>query len=115
MNFLTRLSLALIFTGVFSLHALGQAAGTATLRGNVTLGESGRPVHNALITILQLKRTVGTDKDGQYEFRDLPPGRYDVVAHLDRVPDVVRTADLTTGEATVNFQIQLTGVREEVT
>jgi iron complex outermembrane receptor protein len=115
MNLPHRLSLALILISLFSLHALGQSAGTATLRGNVTLGESGRPVHNALITILQLKRTVGTDKDGKYEFRDVPPGRYDVVAHLDRVPDIVRSADLTSGEATVNFQIQLTGVREEVT
>ncbi|HEX5876160.1 MAG TPA: TonB-dependent receptor [Pyrinomonadaceae bacterium] len=115
MNLSHRLSLALILTSLFSLNALGQSAGTATLRGNVTLGDSGRPVHNALITILQLKRTVGTDKDGKYEFRDVPPGRYDVVAHLDRVPDVVRSADLTSGEATVNFQIQLTGVREEVT
>ena len=75
MNLTHRLTLALILTAFFSLHALGQSAATATLRGNVTLGDTGRPVHNALITILQLKRTVGTDKDGQYEFRDVPPGR----------------------------------------
>ena len=72
-------------------------------------------VHNALITILQLKRTVDTDDNGRYEFQGLPPGKYDVVAHLDRVPDIVRTADLTSGEATVDFKIELTGVREEVT
>lgn len=112
---LMRVPFALIFLALFSLPALGQAAATATLRGTVTLGESGKPVHNALITILQLKRTVGTDDNGRYEFHGLPPGKYDVVAHLDRVPDIVRRADLTTGEATVNFQIELTGVREEVT
>src|SRR5688572_16028577 len=112
---LLRVPLALMFLALFSLPALGQAAATATLRGTVTLGESGKPVHNALITILQLKRTVGTDNNGRYEFQGLPPGKYDVVAHLDRVPDIVRRADLTSGEATVNFQIELTGVREEVT
>ena len=87
-----------------------------TLRGTVTLGDSGKPIHNALITILQLKRTVDTDNNGRYEFTNLPPGKYDVVAHLDRVPDIVRTADLTTnGEATIDFKFELTGVREEVT
>src|SRR5687768_7433360 len=112
---LVRVPFVLMFLALFSLPALGQAAATATLRGTVTLGESGKPVHNALITILQLKRTVGTDNNGRYEFQGLPPGKYDVVAHLDRVPDIVRRADLTSGEATVNFQIELTGVREEVT
>ena len=111
-----RLLLAFIFIGLFSIHALGQAAAaTVTLKGTVTLGDSGKPVHNALITILQLKRTVSTDDQGNYEFQGVPAGRYDVVAHLDRVPDIVRTADLTTGEATVNFKFELTGVREEVT
>ena len=108
-----RLPLAFIFAGLISLPALGQS--TATLRGTVTLGASGKPVHNVLITILQLKRTVDTDDNGKYEFQGLPPGRYDVVAHLDRVPDIVQTADLTSGEATLDFQIELTGVREQVT
>ena len=105
---------AFIFVCLISLPALGQSS-TATLRGTVTLGENGQPVHNVLITILQLKRTVNTDDNGKYEFGELPRGRYDVVAHLDRVPDIVRTVDLTSGDATVDFQIELSGVREEVT
>ena len=105
---------AFIFVCLISLPALGQS--NVTLRGTVTLGENGQGVHNVLITILQLKRTVNTDESGKYEFQGLPRGRYDVVAHLDRVPDIVRTVDLTTtGEATVDFQIALSGVREEVT
>ena len=100
----------IIFISLISLPAVAQS--TATLRGTVTLGDSGKPVHNVLITILQLKRTVDTDDDGKYEFQNVPPGKYDVVAHLDRVPDIVRTVDLTGGDATVDFQIELTGVRE---
>lgn len=110
-----RIPLALIIVTLFSLPALGQTEGTATLRGTVTLGGSGKPIHNALITILQLKRTVDTNNNGTYEFQNVPPGRYDIVAHLDRVPDIVRTVDLTSGETTVDFQIALTGLREEVT
>ena len=94
--------------------ALGQA--TATLKGTVTLGEGGQSIHNVLITILQLRRTVGTNDQGQYEFQNLPAGRYDVVAHLDRVPDVVRTVQLTAGTtATLDFQVQLGGLEEQVT
>ena len=108
-----RIPLAIIILSLISFPALGQSTGT--LRGTVTLGDSGKPVHNVLITILQLKRTVDTDDDGKYEFPNVPPGRYDVVAHLDRVPDIVRTVDFTGGDATVDFQIELTGVREQVT
>ena len=112
-----RMVLAFIFVGFFSSYAPGQTAatGTGTLRGTVTLGGTGKPIHNALITILQLKRTVDTDNEGKYEIEGVPPGRYDIVAHLDRVPDIVRTTDLRTGENTVDFQFELTGVREEVT
>ena len=113
-----RLAVSFAILCLFSLHAFGQTAstspGTGTLRGTVTLGESGKPIHNALITILQLKRTVGTNSDGKYEIQGVPPGKYDVVAHLDRVPDIVRTTDVT-GDTTVDFQFELTGVREEVT
>src|SRR5688572_18567847 len=90
-----RLVMILAVLTTLSASALGQS--TATLRGTVTLGESGKPVHNTLITILQLKRTVGTDESGKYEFPAVPPGRYDVLAHLDRVPDIVQSVDLTAG------------------
>ncbi len=111
-----RIFLALIVASLFNLSAFAQSStGSATLRGTVTLGESGKPVHNVLITIVQLKRTVNTDDDGNYEFTGLPPGRYDVVAQLDRNPDMTRTADLTSGDATLDFQIELSTLREEVT
>lgn len=89
--------------------------GTATLRGTVTLSDSRKPIHNVLVTILQLRRTVDTDDQGKYEFQGVPAGSYDVVAHLDRVPDSVKRVSLTGGEATVDFQIELTGVSEQVT
>jgi iron complex outermembrane receptor protein len=89
---------------------------TATLNGTVSLGENGKPIQNALVTILQLKRTVGTDENGKYAFQNIPPGRYDVVAHLDRVPDSVQSVEVTAnGAATLDFRIELSGVREQVT
>lgn len=109
-----RFAATLLLLFLLSLPALGQS--NATLRGIVTLGESGKPVHNTLVTILQLKRTVGTDESGKYEFRAVPPGKYTVVAHLDHVPDIVQSIDLSAGaEATLDFRIQLGGVSEQVT
>ena len=87
-----RFALIFSFAAFFAGHALGQSS--ASLKGRVTLGESGQPIHNVLITVLQLKRTVGTDEQGNYEFQNLPPGRYDVIAHLDRVPDIVRSVEI---------------------
>lgn len=105
------------FVFVIGGQALGQTATSASsLRGTVTLGESGEPIHNVLVTVLQLKRTVGTDEQGKYEFQNLPAGRYDIVAHLDRVPDIVRKVVISAGEtAIVDFRVELGGLREEVT
>jgi iron complex outermembrane recepter protein len=87
-----------------------------TLQGTITLGENGKPIHNVLVTILELKRVVGTDDNGKYEFKNIPPGKYNVAAHLDRVPDKVQTIDVTgNGVATLDFQIELGGVSEQVT
>lgn len=109
-----RVAVILAFASAFAIPVLAQ--GNSTLRGSVTLGESGKPIHNVLVTILQLKRTVGTDEQGQYVFENLPPGKYDVVAHLDRVPDIVRTVELTQGATTtLDFQVQLSGLQEQVT
>jgi len=106
-----------VVLGVFSLlclPALGQSNGT--LRGTITLGDSGKPVHHVLVTILQLKRVEDTDEQGNYEFQNVPPGRYDVRAHLDRVPDVVSSAQVTpAGSTTLDFQMRLTGITEQVT
>ena len=112
-----RCALLIIFACVMSCQAQGQTPTSASsLRGTVTLGESGEPIHNVLITVLQLKRTVGTDEQGNYEFQNLPAGRYDVVAHLDRVPDIVRKVEISAGQtATIDFRVELGGLREEVT
>lgn len=111
---IVRITLLLLLAVVHTTPAFGQP--TATLKGTITLGGSGAPIHNVLVTILQLKRTVGTNEQGQYEFQNIPAGRYDVVAHLDRVPDVVRPVQLTPGvTTTLDFQMQLGGLEEQVT
>lgn len=109
-----RVAVIVAFISLSSLNTLAQT--NAALKGTVTLGESGKPIHNVLITIMQLKRTVGTDEQGNYEFTNLPPGRYEVLAHLDRVPDIVQTVAVAAGAiATLDFRVELGGVSEQVT
>lgn len=107
---------AFISFALLTIPVFGQTGPAATLRGTVTLGDSDKPIHNVLITILQLKRTVGTNEQGQYEFQNVPPGRYDILAHLDRVPDIVQRIDVAPGiPASLDFQVQLSGLQEQVT
>ncbi len=115
-HFLRRLRPAIMLAclTLFPAPVLGQSTGV--IRGTVTLGESGKPIHNVLVTIIQLRRTAGTNEAGEYEFQRVPPGRYDVVAHLDRVPDVVRNVALTKSqEVKLDFQMVLSGLTEQVT
>src|SRR6266496_2779016 len=93
---------------LFQVPVLAQSGATGTVRGAVTLEDTGKPVHGVAVTILQLRRSVMTGDDGTYEFQNVPAGRYDIVAHLDRVPDVVRMVEVAAGStAEVGFQIRL--------
>src|SRR5262245_61127938 len=101
---------------ICSLPVAGLGQATGIIKGIATLETSGKPVHGVIVTILQLKRSAETNDDGLYEFRDVPPGTYNVVAHLDRVPDVVQSVQVTAGaEATSDFQMRLRVVGEQVT
>jgi len=70
------ISIRFVFLVSFLLLLTASVVGqsNATLRGTVTLADSDKPIHNVLVTILQLKRTVATDDNGKYEFAGVPPG-----------------------------------------
>jgi iron complex outermembrane receptor protein len=111
-----RLLTALFLSMALALTATAQAQSNGEIRGVVTLETSGKPVHGVIVSILRLKRSVDTNDDGVYEFKDIPPGTYDVVAHLDRVPDVVQSVQVTGGTtATADFQMRIRVVGETVT
>src|ERR1044072_2369791 len=99
-----------------SISSITFAQSSATLRGTVTLETSGKPLHNVTVTIIQLKSSAETDDNGAYEFQNVPAGAYDVVAHLDRVPDVVQPVQVAAeGTTTADFQIRLRVVGEQIT
>ena len=58
---------------LFEVPALAQSQATGTVRGVVTLEDTGKPIHGVAVTILQLRRTIMTGDDGAYESKTCPP------------------------------------------
>ena len=58
--------------------------GTGRIRGRVIAADTGAPLRGARIALyapeLPEGRATSTDADGRYEFRELPPGRYQLEA-----------------------------------
>ena len=86
-----------------------------SLHGTVRLEPSGAVARNAMVTIVDLRRSVLTDDTGKFEFLDIPVGKYQLSAHLDRVPDVIKTVEVTSGDQTVDLQFSLASVNEQIT
>ena len=99
-----------------SLSAFAQTPNViGTIHGAVRVEPSGNAARNAVVTIAELKRSVLTDENGAFEFKGVPTGKYQMFAHLDRVPDVIKTVEVMRGDQTVDFELSLTPVSEQVT
>lgn len=108
-------SLAL-FILLLSVTTFAQGSAVAgTVRGTIRVEPSGTAARNAVVTIAELKRSVLTDSKGLFEINDVPVGKYHIIAHLDRVPDVVKTLEVTGVVQTMDFQLTLAPVSEQVT
>lgn len=59
-------------------------AGTATVRGHVTAADTGQPLRKAQVRIVAAEirenRLATTDENGAYEFTDVRPARYTILA-----------------------------------
>jgi iron complex outermembrane receptor protein len=97
-----------------SLAAFGEDR-EATIHGTVRIEPSNTAARNAVVTVAELKRSVLTDENGAFEFKGIPPGKYHLFAHLDRVPDVIKLVEVKGGDQTVDFQLFLAPVSEQVT
>ncbi len=98
----------------FSVACLAQTTGKIT--GKVTVGFDRSALHHVAVQIVELKRTTVTDNDGIYIFTDVPPAKYTIVAHQESFRDETKTVIVTGGASViVDFQLQLTGIKENVT
>lgn len=106
----------LAMPALLALGAVVSLAQTAELRGKVRLAVGGDPVHNARVTVIQLNRSTETEKDGTYVFTNVPPGRYEISATMERLPDMIQRVEVAGGATvTVDFDFRLDTLREQVT
>jgi iron complex outermembrane receptor protein len=111
-----RYAVALALLLLLAAPVTGLAQSTGTIVGVVALADSGQPLHNASVVILRLRKSVETDAEGRYRIDGVPPGTYDVLAHMDRFPDVVQQVTVQPeGEARLDFAMSLEVISEEVT
>lgn len=107
-------SLFLILITGFVLSVSAQTGGKIT--GRVSFGGDGSELHGTTLQIVQLKRTITAGDDGSFEFADVPPGRYTVLAHLEGFGDALKPVTVVAGQSvTLDFQLQITSLKAEVT
>lgn len=108
---------------IFSIQALilifsiaGFAQATGKISGTVYFGGDNTVMHQVSVQIVELKRNVVTDDSGHYEFANVPPGKYTVLAHQEGFGDSSQKIQVNAGTpATVDFVLQIAGVKEQVT
>lgn len=112
-NIWSFLTILFLFLGA-SISASAQASGS--ISGRVSYTEDRTPLHNVSVQIVQLRRAVETDADGNYKFENLPAGRYTILAQTDGFAALSKTVVFTAGaNAVVDFSLQIGGVSEQVT
>ncbi len=100
------------------LFSVSQVRGedTGVIAGTVTLDERGDPIQHATVMISKLGRSVQTGPDGTYKLDRVPPGVYDVMAHMHPLADARKPVHVTAGgQAVLDFQLELAVVHEQVT
>jgi iron complex outermembrane receptor protein len=85
------------------------------ITGKVVLDSSGEPLHHAMVLVIGLGRSVQSEDDGTFRMENVPPGKYEVLAHMHALSDERRPVVIQAGE-TVNmdFRLRFAVLREEV-
>src|SRR5688572_14254589 len=111
------LSIALLVFGIgFGFVLPGFTQTTGGIRGTVSAGSGGYRLHGATVLLVPLGRSLRTDDNGQFEFRNLPPGTYDIIVHAPALADQRKSVQVTSGTtANVDFLLSVAPVREQVT
>lgn len=114
---LVLLSLALCICNAARAQTQGGSVNSSgTIRGTVIFAANGETVHNATVLLSPSGRTTETNDDGAYEFTNVPPGDYQVIARLPRLPDaLVRVTVTNTEVVNADLSLRIAGLREEVT
>lgn len=104
------------YLAAIAIATLAWAQSTGTIRGTVTLTGEGVPAHGADVLLPKLGKKTQTGPDGKFVLEGVPPGHWDVLAHMHSLSDQRRTVTVSVGgSAEVAFELSLSPVREQVT
>ncbi|HEY3251317.1 MAG TPA: carboxypeptidase-like regulatory domain-containing protein, partial [Ignavibacteria bacterium] len=67
-------SLIIITLVLFSITTFSQEKGS--ISGKITDHETNQPVSDAIIEVIELKKTTSSNPNGEFEFNELPYGNY---------------------------------------
>ncbi len=79
--------------------------------------ETGGPMHGANVELVELGRSALADDDGSFRFDSVPPGTFQVVAHLDHIfRESAQAVQVAPGEeASVSLILSIVADRQEIT
>ena len=112
------LSALLLISVVSTITArAGVTQSNGKLVGKVLLKESGGPLHGAIVLLVELGQSAISGEDGSFELNRVPPGAYQVIAHLDSLfTEETKSVTVAAGGiATVDFSLELVPPRYEIT
>ncbi len=105
-----------LITFVLLVVRASWGADTATIRGKVTLQANGDALAGVTVLVSPLGRTAKSGPDGAYEIQGVPPGKYELLAHMHPLADARRSVEVPAGgEARVDFQLAVAAIHEEIT
>lgn len=104
-----------LLSACFLLSYYCFAQSSATIRGVVSV-KGGSNLHDATVVLMPLRRSVQTASDGSFEFANIPPGSYELLAHLHAFTDEKRSVQVSAGQtATVEIALDFAPVRQQIT
>jgi len=99
------LLLLFIFIPLFALATPNDDTGN--ISGIVVDVETGEPISYAYLHLEQINRTTTTDRNGQFELRNVPDGSYEIYIHRIGYNSLTRRIEVT-GGTTEEFLFQMT-------
>lgn len=100
-----RVTAQLFLLVLTTLSAPIASALAASLRG-VVLDSASRPVAEAQVTVIELKRSALTGADGSYSFTNLPSGSYRIAVQRLGFAPAMRVGQAMEAGATVDFNLR---------
>jgi len=97
-------------------QTLPAAQSQGSIEGSVILAESGEPLHGTAVLLIELGRTTTSNGEGHYRFDGVPPGLYNLLAHLDSIfTEEAKTVTVRPGiRSTMDFSLELAVVKSQI-